>query len=120
MTTRASPTPPKASASSAISAASNALRRSGRASVTRRTSLSRSTRSALTRVQLLDQGLDLTEHVRLFVPEVVEVGVQRVLEQAELIVVQFDGVHGGTLRSGSAGGIGARRAAGPERWISRK
>src|SRR5919202_1837186 len=43
---RASPTSAKASVSSAISAASNAFRRSGRASVTRRTGPSRSTRRA--------------------------------------------------------------------------
>ena len=47
-TARASPTSANASASSAISAASKALRRSGRASVTRRTCPSRSTLSALT------------------------------------------------------------------------
>src|SRR5690242_9882075 len=43
-TARARPTPTKASASSAISAASNALRRSGRVNVMRRTSPSRSVR----------------------------------------------------------------------------
>src|SRR5438874_6141182 len=43
-TARARPTPTNASASSAISAASNAFRRSGRASVMRRTSPSRSVR----------------------------------------------------------------------------
>src|SRR5437764_2242206 len=112
-TALASPTSANASASSPIRAASNALRRSGRASVTRRISPSRSVRSALTSgVKLLDQGLDLAEHVRLLVAEVVEVGVQGVLQQAQLFLRQLDRVHGGTLRSGSAGVVGARRAAG--------
>ena len=50
-TARARPTSTKASASSAISAASNALRRSGRASVTRSTGPSRSMRRLVTERQ---------------------------------------------------------------------
>src|SRR3954465_3952461 len=56
-TARASPTSEKAAVKSAISCASKALRRSGRASVTRRTSPSRSTRSPPMRVQLRVGGM---------------------------------------------------------------
>src|SRR3954463_10335099 len=56
-TARASPTSENAAVRSAISCASKALRRSGRASVTRRTSPSRSTRSPPMRVQLRVGGM---------------------------------------------------------------
>src|SRR3954465_12677395 len=56
-TARASPTSENAAVKSAISCASKALRRSGRASVTRRTSPSRSTRSPPMRVQLRVGGM---------------------------------------------------------------
>src|SRR5215213_3050202 len=56
-TARASPTSENASVSSAISAASKALRRSGRASVTRRIGPSRSMRSALMAAELRVEGM---------------------------------------------------------------
>ena len=43
--------------------------------------------------QLREQRLDLAEHVRFLVPEIVEVRVQRCMDEPQLVVGQFDRVH---------------------------
>ena len=108
-----------------MSAASNALWRSGRASVTRRTSPSRWTsRPALSHLEsargkLGEHRLDLAEDVGLVVAEVVEIRVEGGVQEPQLVVRQFDRVHGGTLtdpparsEGTAAGGRGRPRQSG--------
>jgi hypothetical protein len=61
------------------------------------------------------QRLDVTQDVCLLVPEVVEVRVQRVLEEPKLVVCQFDGVHDRNSTSRRPDEMGARLLeAGPQ------
>ena len=101
-----------------MSAASNAFRRSGRASVTWRTSaVAVDVQAGFSHLgvvlggKLREHRLDLTKDIGLVVAEVVEIRVEGGEHEPQLVLRQFDRVHGGTLTDPSCRERGDGRAA---------
>src|SRR4029450_4684711 len=69
--------------------------------------------------ELREDCLHLPEHVGLLVSEVVQIGLERGLDDAKLLVRQLDGVHGANATSTGGGPPGGRPAVEcSARWLT--